>query len=286
MIKFIERNLEVEYPKVNRIERIVLWVCLFLIPFPLFALGAVTVPFEILRVASADTPSKESLNWGICGTYFSQKFRPTLGQDFLENRTTISIGMGYMLTDEFGAGISSELVKSVNDTGSIWVGKIGFEAKAYFVETSSLRAGLILTTSIPVYNTNNGAELTALDPLLVLTLDPADRPSLPPYRIHFNLGYSLTADGDRLNDLLLFGVGVELTAKKFTPFMEFTTEQAINDNSVSLRENPIRLSPGLKWRVSSSLNFTFGLDLSISKPATPGLKLVEDWKVILGASKF
>lgn len=275
-----------EYSKVNRFQRIVVLVFLFLIPLRLFAAAGTAVPFEILRVVSADTPEKGNFNWGVHSTYFTQRFRPNPGQHSSESRTTASIGMGYMLEDRFGIGVSSELVRSVGDTGNGWKSTIGLEAKSCFFETSSLKTGVILFSSIPAYTTHDGAEALTLAPQLILTLDPAGRASLAPYRVHLNLGYSLSTDGDRLNELLLLGLGVELVAKQFTPFMEFTGELAIHDDSLDLRENPIRLTPGLKWRISDDVNFRFGLDLSLSKPPLPGMKRVEDWKLILGAAKF
>ena len=70
------------------------------------------------------------------------------------------------------------------------------------------------------------------------------------------------------------------------PFMEFTTEQSLDDGGLSLTGNPARLTPGITWNVTEGLNLTFGLDLSLSKPPVPGLKTVEDWNVTVGVSKF
>ena len=272
-------------PKVSRIQ-VVFFSVFFLISSSLFAMGGVGVPFEVLRVASADTPAKKSLSWGVCSSYFTQEFRPNPGRNFMEHRTTISAGTGYMVADRFGIGVSSEFVRIVNDTSTGLTNRMNLEMKFATGNTSPLRFGLIFLSSIPIYTTCEGAESVGLVPKVVFTFDSSARPSLPPYRTHLNIGYSFTADGNKLDDLLLVGVGLELVAEEFTPFMEFTTEQAINDSSLTPKENPLRLTPGLKWKVSSAINFSFGLDLSISKPPLPGLKVVEDWKAVLSVSKY
>jgi len=270
---------------VKRFQRIIVLVFLFSISVRLFAAGG-TVPFEILRVASADTPGKGSLNWRVHSTYFTQRFRPSPGQHVRQSETTALVGMGYMLTDRLGIGAFSELLRSVSDTGDSWQGALGFEAKSCLFEVSALRTGVIFFSSLPVYATRDAAKVVTLEPQLALTLDPARSTSLAPYRIHLNLGYSLSTDGERSNDLLLFGLGVELVARQFTPFMEFTSELAIHNDPFSLRENPMRLTPGLKWEVSEGIDFCFGLDLSVSKPPFSGMKKVEDWKVNVGAMKL
>jgi hypothetical protein len=271
---------------VNRFQRIIVLAFLFFISVRLFAAGGTAAPFRILRVASADTPGRGSLNWRVHSTYFTQRFRPGPGEHVSQSKTTALLGIGYMLTDRLGIGASSDLVRSVSDTGDSWQGVLGFEAKGCLFQVSALKTGIILFSSLPVYATRDAAKVVTLAPQLALTLDPVLSTPLAPYRIHLNLGYSLSTDGDRLNDLVLFGLGVELATRQFTPFMEFTSELAIHDDSFSLRENRMRLTPGLKWEVSEGIDFRFGLDLSLSKPPLPGMKNVEDWQVNVGAMKL
>jgi hypothetical protein len=159
-------------------------------------------------------------------------------------------------------------------------------AKAHLFGTSTLKIGLVLLSSLPVYSSGAGGEAVAFAPEVAVTIDPGDREPLLPYQVHLNIGYSLTADGDKVDDALLCGVGVELVGQRFTPFMEFTAELLVNDSSSSLRESPARLTPGLKWAILDSAILRFGLDLSVSKPPLQGLKTVEDWKVVVGVSKF
>lgn len=270
----------------NRLRRTVVLIISFVLLTPLFAEGHVGIPFDILRVASADSPGRESLNWKIHSTYYTQRFRPGPGRHLTEERTTASVGVGYMLTDHLGVGLSSELARSAGDTSTTWTGSVNLGAKAHLFGTSTLKIGVILLSSVPVYSSGAGGESVAIAPEVVVTMNPGDHKPLLPYRIHLNLGYSLTADGDKLDDVLLCGVGVELAGQRFTPFMEFTAELLVNDSSSSLRESPARLTPGLKWAILDATILRFGLDLSVSKPPLQGLKTVEDWKVVLGVSKF
>ena len=274
-----------EHPEVRRIQVVVLAALLCMVSSPVWAIGHVGIPFEVMRVMSAQSPGQKSISWGICTSYFSQEFRPSPGQQYMENRTTVSFGTGYMVTDKLGVGLLSELVRSTHDVNDSWTGRVNLEGKAGVFEASSVCGAITVLSSIPVYTSNGDDESVALTPKLLVTYVPKSGGSLPPYNIHLNLGYAFSADGEKLDDLLLLGLGVELEGKHFTPFMEITSEQAVHDSSLSVKENPLRLTPGLKWRPLADICVGLAIDLSLSEPPLPGLKLVEDWQVIVSIWK-
>lgn len=244
------------------------------------------MPYEVVRVVSADTPEKGTFNWKCQTMYYSQQFIPAHGRQYVERRGALSIGAAYSLADIVGAGVTGELARSASDTTTSWRGTIDLEAKIYAYESRHIRGGVGIVISIPVYDSEDERGPSTIQPTLLLTFDSGNHEQLPPYRIHLNAGYAATTGDDRSDDLLVLGVGVELLASEFTPFMEFTTEQSLDDGGLSLTGNPARLTPGITWNVTEGVNLTFGLDLSLSKPPVPGLKTVEDWNVTVGVSRF
>jgi hypothetical protein len=278
--------LEVEHPEVKRIKTVALFVSFSFVSLPVLVMSEEAVPHEIVRVVSADIPEKGCFNWKFQTMYYSQEFRPVLGQQYVERRTALALGAAYSLADRVGAGITGELVRSSTDSAAAWWGTIDFEAKVYVYKSSRISGGVGVVTSIPVYDSEEERGPATIRPTLLLTLDSREHETLPPYRVHLNAGYEATTADNRSDDLFVLGIGVELLADEFAPFMEFTTEQSLDDGGFSLTGNPARLTPGITWTVTENLNLTLGLDLSLSKPPVPGLKTVEDWNVTVGVSRF
>ncbi len=270
----------------KRVKTVAVFVALSFMSLPALVISEGAVPHEVVRVVSADTPEKGTFNWKLQTMYYSQEFIPIHGQQYVERRAALSVGAGYSLADIVGAGITGRLVRSATDTTTAWRGTIAFEAKIYAYESTHIRGGVGVVTSIPIYDSEDERDPSTIQPTLLVTFDSGDHEHLPPYRIHLNAGYAATTDDNRSDDLLIMGIGVELLADEFTPFMEFTTEQALDDGGLSLTGNPARLTPGITWNVTEGFNLTFGLDLSLSKPPVPGLKTTEDWNVTVGVAKF
>jgi|GEM_PF-219542 len=134
---------------------------------------------------------------------------------------------------------------------------------------------------------------------LLATLDLQNTASRVPLQFHANAGYLVNEatplyGDDNWNDLLLLGIGLELSLGRVTPFFELTTEQAVNDKSLNFGKNPIRMSPGVRIATGTGIVIDAGLEIGLSEcldsedeyvmtgQFTAGERLTRKWNAVLG----
>lgn len=122
----------------------------------------------------------------------------------------------------------------------------------------------------------------------ILTADFTES-EIPPFRCHFNFGYhhnfaEVRYGEENLNEYLPLGIGIEMATSPFSPFFEFTTDQYLFNDTLSLRESPFRFTIGLRWR-KGNLNWDLASDINLSGEL-PNRERVEpwDWRLLLGLS--
>jgi outer membrane protein OmpA-like peptidoglycan-associated protein len=120
-------------------------------------------------------------------------------------------------------------------------------------------------------------------------------PGEVPVLFHGNVGYIYRSYApDMIGSQLLAGVGTEVRVGYVTPFIEFTTEQWLQDSNDSLGTSPMRISPGIRFSTPFGMGLDLGADFRVSSEnsalpdthfyVTTGLGAAPPWVLHFGIS--
>ena len=120
-------------------------------------------------------------------------------------------------------------------------------------------------------------------------------PGETPVLFHTNVGYIYRSFApEMIANQLTAGFGTEVQIGYLTPFIEVTTEQRLQDSEDSLGENPIRISPGIRFNTPFGLAIDMGADFRVSGEnttlpdthfyVTTGLASSPPWSIHFGIS--
>lgn len=216
----------------------------------------------LLRLVSALNESPSTLSISFTEQY-SEEDILTIG--YLKNVARI-VGIGYSLSEYAECGFNSTIQGSKAKDNTEFNPdefKVGFKLSYPY---KSHRFALLY-----IFYLNE----SKFDLELLSTTNLGDV-----LQFHINTGYSFTEKG-RKDEFLLLGLGIELKSETFTPFIEYTTEQMVNNSDISYQKSPHRITPGLKL-VYKWISLNFGLELGMSHEVEYGMKLVPDWNIIVG----
>lgn len=161
-------------------------------------------------------------------------------------------------------------------------------------------AGFVHLPTAPLHNVpyesySTGAYGWGL--LGLATLDLRSSALALPFKISFNLGYRDLDWQDRYfssgKDQLLAGFGFKIPVKSALVYWETTGEIFINQTDhMSLRQNLIRMSPGVRFVGPWKLIFDVAADLRMGNyrpdaaaiKSNPFLKEYAEWKIVLGVT--
>jgi hypothetical protein len=159
-------------------------------------------------------------------------------------------------------------------------------------------AGFIHLPTAPVHNVpyeGYSADAYGWGVLGLATLDLKSSGMALPFKFFLNVGYRdmnwkdtyFSADQDQL----LVGMGLKFPVRSTLIYLETTGEIFINQgDQISLRQNLLRLSPGVRFIGPKDLVFDIAADIRMGnyKPAgtatsaNPYLQEYAEWKIILG----
>ncbi len=161
-------------------------------------------------------------------------------------------------------------------------------------------AGFVHFPTAPMHNVpyeSYSADACGWGLMGLATLDLRATAMALPFKISLNLGYRDMDWKDRYfsarNDQLLAGIGFKLPVKSSLIYWETTGEIFINQSDrISLRQNLIRMSPGVRFVGPGRLIFDVAADLRMGNylpgdadaRANPFLKEYAEWKIILGVT--
>ena len=130
----------------------------------------------------------------------------------------------------------------------------------------------------------------------LMNLDIRNTRTAIPLKCTFNIGYRDNDWHDRYFvdeiDQLLAGAGFKFSLRAYQFYSEVTSEVFINKSGMTLRQNSIRYSQGVRFIGLQNFIFDIAADLKIGgyRPTAeqiqenPLLKRYADWKILLGAS--
>jgi hypothetical protein len=98
-----------------------------------------------------------------------------------------------------------------------------------------------------------------------------------PLGIHGNIGYHGNRKGRE--DELLLGLGLELPTLLFTPIVEFTSEQDLEN---PFFENPVRFTSGIRFESPFGFIFDFGYDVNLVQDDPIDTLQQHDWSLLFG----
>jgi len=124
----------------------------------------------------------------------------------------------------------------------------------------------------------------------------SEKATIPiPLRFHLNGGYLIDKNDSlfesinqnkNINDLLLLRGGIEIPAGAFDLFADFSTEQAINNKDLRFRDNPMRITPGVRFYSPGSV-LDLGVEIGLGKVGVEAIPNKTDrmsWRVLFGVS--
>jgi hypothetical protein len=111
----------------------------------------------------------------------------------------------------------------------------------------------------------------------LLSLSLGEINGTAPLGIHGNIGYRGNRKGRE--DELLLGLGLELPTLLFTPIVEFTSEQDLEN---PFFENPARFTSGIRFESPFGFVFDFGYDVNLVQDAPVDTLQQHDWSLLFG----
>jgi outer membrane protein OmpA-like peptidoglycan-associated protein len=151
---------------------------------------------------------------------------------------------------------------------TVGVGDTYFGAKYSNKLRGFAQWGIYGAFRMPTGEEDFGLGTTAFETDLLLSLD-LTKFDATPFKIHGNFGYIKTGESDpqsyEESDQLVIRSAIVLPSHIFSPFIEYSTYQALQLEDLAFSENPIFLTPGLGFQLPYGFSFQFGVDLPISK---------------------
>jgi outer membrane protein OmpA-like peptidoglycan-associated protein len=130
------------------------------------------------------------------------------------------------------------------------------------------RWGISSSYRMPTGEDEYGLGTTAFENNLLLSFD-LTRFDVTPFKVHFNLGYVMTGEGEpqtfEESDALILKCALVLPSHIFSPSLEYSTYQAREIENLAFSESPIYLTPGLGFNLPYGFALQFGVDIPISK---------------------
>ncbi len=250
------------------------------------------------RVLSGDIEGRGALSFSLHTQWWTKKYDHSYGLN--THRELLScLGVGYCPWNALGLSVAIP-VNSYWDTEPQSERKLGLGDLRVAVALSrsigrTFRFGVsgysVFPSGEDTFYSETGKPFSSgarqLGGVTILTADLGDRGEFPPLRLHLNAGYhrdyaEVGSGDDNLNDYLPIGVGLELPTQYFTPFLEFTSEQHIHNDTMSVSESPIRFTPGLRF-TKSGFNVDLAWDINLSGELPNEEKIdPHDWRLLLG----
>ncbi len=209
------------------------------------------------RIAAADNMGPGRLTIGLFADYWTHD----LPGDQTERDLLGTIGVTYGVADflEIAGALPVHLLylsdrepnKIINHPGDLRLrGKLTLHVSPL------VRTGIMGTLTLPTGDEGRGytgypgpwgREKSSGAVTSLLTADVGSMGGAP-LRIHANVGWQSEPDTDESEayDLLLMGAGLEIPTPEIAFYVELSTEQQYDNDTLGFGENPIRVTPGLR----------------------------------------
>ena len=127
---------------------------------------------------------------------------------------------------------------------------------------SFFKSGMDFYLTLPTGKNEFSSGGMGVGVLGVATLDFKDFESFIPVRFNANLGYHHS--GKRENNAVPLGVSLELPTRFFTPIIEVTSEQHLQEN-LAWNQYPLRFTQGVKVTPTRRFCFHAGYDINLAQ---------------------
>ncbi len=211
------------------------------------------------------------------------------------NDHTWSLGVTYGLTDKLE--LTAQIVPYQDDQTHGWgppgETKVGVKWSSPF-SGKRIQTGLHAFFRLPTARKHNlpfepySSGSIAFGAMGLFSLDV---PGTLPLKLHFNFGYLdnnlATFLQKESTDQVLLGAGIKLPIRAIIFYTEYSGELFVHDSRISFRDNSMRLTHGVKFRLPLRLILDLGADVSFSQsrevyPAP--LHEYANWKIFGGLS--